>query len=366
MTNNLYEYVGNLHMHTTYSDGEGSHADIARAAQIAGIDFVIVTDHNVLVQGVEGYYGDDSNGYVLVLTGEEVHDQARNPQCNHVLVYGAEMEVAQCATDLQGLIDAVNAAGGLGFIAHPNDPPLDNWNEPAIPWADRQVERFAGLEIWNYMSNFKGLLTSRRRTLRAAFRPEEMIVGPEPETLVLWDKLLDEGRRVVGIGNSDAHAITYRFGPLSHVVFPYDFLFNCVNTHVLLSQPLTGNVQDDKAALYRAIAMGNCFIGYDIPGNTRGFRFSAHGQHGTTIMGGSIRLGPGVTLQALAPARCHIKLIHKGKVIAESRGRENLTYTAQATGAYRVEVWQDFMGQERAWIFSNPIYIEETSGYITY
>jgi hypothetical protein len=347
VSSNLYEYVGNMHMHTIYSDGEGSHDAITQAALIAGIDFVIVTDHNVLVQGVEGYYGDEEKGYVLLLTGEEIH--------------GADVELAQCAGDPQGLIDAATTAGGMTFLAHPNDPALDWLNEPAIPWQCERVQRFTGIEIWNFMSNFKGLLTTRRRLLRAAFRPEEMIVGPEPDTMAYWDKLLEEGQRIVGIGNADAHATTYRFGPLSHVVFPYDFLFNCVNTHVLLSQPLSGNHQKDRQALYKAIGQGNVFVGYDIPGSTRGFRFSAHGQHGTTIMGGSIRLGPGVTLQTLAPGRSHIKILHKGKVVAESEGRENLTYTAQTPGAYRAEVWQDFQGRERAWIFSNPIYIEDTS-----
>ncbi len=360
MTSNLYEYVGNMHMHTPYSDGEGSHSDITRAARLAGIDFVIVTDHNVLVQGIEGYYGSEDEGYVLLLTGEEIHDQTRLPACNHFLVYGTEMELAQCATGLQGLIDATNAAGGLGFLAHPDDPAADNWNEPAIPWVDRDVRRFTGLEIWNFMSSFKGLLTTRQNAIKAAFRPEEVVIGPEPATLALWDKLLEDGQHVVGIGNSDAHATTYRVGPLSHVVFPYDFLFNCVNTHILLTQPLSGNVARDKFAIYKAIAQGNVFIGYDIPGNTRGFRFSAHGEYGTTIMGGSIRLGAGVTLQALAPARCHIKIIHRGKVIAESEGRENLTITAQEPGPYRTEIWHQYNGKERAWILSNPIYIEDT------
>src|SRR5258706_802886 len=176
----LYEYVGNMHMHTPYSDGEGSHADIAGAAQLAGIDFVVVTDHNVLVQGVEGYYGDEKKGYVLLLTGEEIHDQSCQPQCNHFLVYGAEQELAQCASDPQGLIDAVNAIGGLGFIAHPTDKSLPLVDEPAIPWMNWEVSRVTGLEIWNYMSGFKQLVTDRKTMLRAAFRPEEVMIGPDP------------------------------------------------------------------------------------------------------------------------------------------------------------------------------------------
>ena len=130
-----------------------------------------------------------------------------------------------------------------------------------------------------------------------------------------------------------------------------------------LAQPLTGNWQKDRLALYRAIGQGNVFIGYDMPGNTRGFRFSANGQYGSAIMGGNLRLGPGVTLQALAPARSHIKIIGDGKVVAESEGRENLLYTAHSLGAYRAEVWQQYQGKERMWIISNPIYIEDT-GYV--
>ncbi|MEJ2149133.1 MAG: PHP domain-containing protein, partial [Chloroflexota bacterium] len=67
----VYEYIGNAHIHTPYSDGEGSHTEIAQAAVQAGLDFVIVTDHNVLVQGVEGYYHFGTDQDVLLLTGEE-------------------------------------------------------------------------------------------------------------------------------------------------------------------------------------------------------------------------------------------------------------------------------------------------------
>ncbi len=52
----MHEIVVNLHMHTRYSDGSGTHKDIAHAAIKSGLDAVIVTDHNVLVQGMEGYY----------------------------------------------------------------------------------------------------------------------------------------------------------------------------------------------------------------------------------------------------------------------------------------------------------------------
>ena len=65
----MNEYVINLHMHTTYSDGRGTHAEIAAAAQRAGIDAVIVSDHNVLVKGIQKYY-ESSDGRVLLMVGE--------------------------------------------------------------------------------------------------------------------------------------------------------------------------------------------------------------------------------------------------------------------------------------------------------
>lgn len=355
----MYEYVGNLHMHTPYSDGEAYHATIAEAALGAGLDFIVVTDHNLLVEGVEGYYGDEARGHVLLLTGEEVHDQARLPQVNHCLVYNTRTEVAQFAAEPQVLIDEVIRAGGLAFLAHPADHDIAWIHESAIPWVDWDVQRYHGLEIWNYMSHFKDHLTSPRAAIRNVMRPRNAVLGPSPDALALWDDLLSRGQRVVGIGNSDAHGTTFNMGPLKKVVFPYEFLFNCVNTHIITAQPLTGRIDDDRRTIFQAVRDGRCFIGYGVPGSARGFRFSAQGKTGNLPMGGTLKLGDGVTLQILIPARAHIRLIYNGKVIAEKHDHEAMTHTASKGGAYRVEVWRDYKGKPRCWILSNPIYIED-------
>jgi len=54
----MHELTINLHMHTTYSDGTGSHADLGAAALKTGVDVLLVTDHNTWVQGVDKYYRD--------------------------------------------------------------------------------------------------------------------------------------------------------------------------------------------------------------------------------------------------------------------------------------------------------------------
>ncbi len=60
----MHELVVNLHMHTIFSDGRGTHKDIAKAALKARLDAVIVTDHNVLVNGSEGFYSEGKKACV--------------------------------------------------------------------------------------------------------------------------------------------------------------------------------------------------------------------------------------------------------------------------------------------------------------
>src|SRR5574339_1011607 len=151
----MHEIVINLHMHTRYSDGAGTHKDIADAAIKTGLDAVIVTDHNVLVQGVEGYYRTGRNpntpvklSRVLVLVGQEVHDQDRVPQKNHLLVFNANRDLSHLADETQTLINRVNEAGGLSFIAHPKDPEAPAFNEGDISWEAWEEHGYTGIELW--------------------------------------------------------------------------------------------------------------------------------------------------------------------------------------------------------------------------
>jgi len=354
----LVEVLGNMHMHTPYSDGEWYHADIAQAAIRAGLDFIIVTDHNVWVQGVPPYHcSDDGKKKVLVLTGEEVHDQALQPQSNHLLVYNARRELAALAHDPQLLLDGVNEAKGMAFLAHPFDygAPLINY-EP-IHWRRWDVSGFHGLEIWNYLSEFAGLVTSPSAAIKFATNPELGIKGPHPHTLKKWDELMATGQRLVGIGNSDAHGTTYRKWGRSAVIFPYEHCFRAVNTHLLAPDSLNGDYDHDCSLIYNALRDGHCFVGYDTPAPTQGFRFSAQGDKATVIMGDEIPGGAGVTLQVSAPAKAEIRLVGNGRVVAKRDNETHLTHITAEPGAYRVEAYIQFKGQPRGWIFSNPIYV---------
>jgi hypothetical protein len=351
----MYEAVGNLHMHTPYSDGAKWHAEIAEDALRAGLDFIVVTDHNVWVDGVEGYYANES-GRVLVLAGEEVHNSRREPQVSHFLVIGAEREMASYAHDPQRLIDETRAAGGYGFLAHPFDPPMRYGSAPSICWQDWDVDGYHGLEIWNYMSNLKGLVNGRLDALRVALNPQRYMTGPRPETLAKWDELLAQGKRVAAVGGSDAHAFRLSMGPITRTIYPYEFLFRAVNLHLLLESELTGELEQDKAMIVSAIGRGNSWVAYDMARPTTGFRFSGQGRS-KGIMGDEVKLDVGATLQVLAPARCNIRLLRNGNVVKEIKDDVCLTHLPVEQGAFRAECTIPYLGKERSWIYSNPIYL---------
>lgn len=352
----MHEIVLNPHIHTPYSDGHGSHKEIAESAIRAGIDAVLVTDHNVWVQGMESAIvrGDRT---VLMLIGEEIHNQALQPQKNHLLVFGADRELAPHAYDPQRLIDAVNQADGLSFIAHPTDPANPIFNEPDLSWVDWDVYGFTGIELWNGLSELKHKLKSRLHAIVYAFNPHRVASGPHPDTLRIWDELLAGGRKVVAIGGSDAHALPGRMGPFRRTIFPYEFHFRCINTHVLVHEPPNGDLERDKPLLLNALGDGHAFIGYDLPQPTNGFRFTAQGKNTTVVMGDEISAVNGVTLQIRLPQRAECCLLKDGKIIKTWTNRETCAHITTETGFYRVEVYIQYLGQRRAWIFSNPIYV---------
>lgn len=351
------EIVGNLHCHTRYSDGEGTHHDIARSAIDAGLDFVVVTDHNVWVNGMDGYryLGRER---VLLLTGEEVHDQDRQPQKNHLLIYESGAELASLAGDPQALLEAVNDHDGLAFLAHPKDPPAPAFGEDDLSWEAWDVQGYKGIELWNFMSEFKSKLSSRPRAIFLAYNPDLIAEGPFPEVLERWDLMLSAGQRIYAIGGSDAHATPVSMGPLKRVIFPYTYLFKAVNTHVLLDEALSGDLQEDRQNIFSAIRRGHCFVGYDLPASTKGFRFSAHADRGEALMGDKLELGFGATLQIHLPRRAQIRLIKDGRLINTWRSALSAVHTVRDPGAYRVEVHLQHLGKLRGWIYSNPIFIE--------
>jgi hypothetical protein len=354
----MNEIILNLHMHTALSDGEGSYESILQAAAETGVDAVIVTDHNVWVDGSERIFNSEGKR-VLLLIGEEIHDQARNPQKNHLLVLNAKRELAPYARNPQELIDRVASAGGMCFLAHPMETELPAFREPDISWVDWQVTGFTGVELWNGFSEFKAVVHNRFEAFFYAFFPSWIAHGPPVLLLKKWDELLRADRQIVGIGGSDAHALKIHLGPLHHVVFPYKYHFRCINTHLLLEASLVGNLDHDRSLIYAALGKGHAFVGYDLPHSTKGFRFEARSGQRNCILGDQIPLDHQVEFHIEIPGDASCVLLLDGKVIKRWNHQPSISYVDSRPGVYRVECRKKYLGFMRGWIFSNPIYVLE-------
>ncbi len=352
----MYELVANLHMHTTYSDGHATHAAIADAALRSGLDVVITTDHNIYIHGLDRYY-QKGDRKILLMVGEEVHDVLRQPQKNHLLVYGAHKELCSYASDPQRLVNQVNMSGGLAFIAHPVDLALKAFGEDDLSWVSWDIQGYTGIELWNGLSELKSVVHNVLQGIFYAFFPQFMPHGPLPATLLRWDSLLKQGRKVVAIGGADAHALPMHLGPIRRTMYPYEYHFHAVNTHLVTPEPLGHDVFIDRNMVLSALRQGHAYVGYDLPATTRGFSFTARGRNNTVWMGDEIELEDGITFQIRLPLATECRLIKDGQPVKVWRDKEFITYITNQPGIFRVECYLPYLGKRRGWIFSNPIYV---------
>jgi len=341
----LYDYAGAIHVHSTLSDGTGTVEEIVRDAQGAGLDFLLLTDHEHLDARALGYEGWHER--LLLLVGEEVTPRFRN----HYLAFNIATPVpGRGNRHPQALIDAVAEQGGLGFIAHPIGDGYFS-RAMACPWLDWSVTGYTGIEIWSYMHDWACGVRWANLALALA-RPNLVISGPPQQSLARWDAA-GQNRRVVGLGTLDVHA--RRLPGLSSVkVLPYPFTFRTVRTHVLLEEPL--NPHDAAHAsrqLYDALAHGRCFMAHDGFADSTGFLFTlrAHGAV-VALMGDEVDWTEGLTLHATTPEPAHIALVRNGAALVETDGKR-ASCEVPSPGVYRVEVRR----HGRPWIFSNPIYV---------
>ncbi len=99
-----------LHVHSNYSnDGVSTPEQIIERAIEVGLGCVAITDHN----SFRAYYDVKDNGKIIVIPAEEVSSKE-----GHILAYGIDREIPR-GMSVQDTIDAIHAAGGYAFAAHP-------------------------------------------------------------------------------------------------------------------------------------------------------------------------------------------------------------------------------------------------------
>ena len=167
----LHSYKANLHTHSTLSDGEFPPQEVIRLYREHGYSVLAFTDHRK-TNPVSGY---DGSGLTL-LSGIELHPNGPRGIRWHLLALGVPESFPGEFESGQQAVDAVNAAGGIVFAAHPY------W----CGFTSAEVMTLSGVcgtEVYNTSTRYIG----------------------KAYNMQLWDEILDAGKRCTALAVDDMH-----------------------------------------------------------------------------------------------------------------------------------------------------------------
>ena len=118
-------FKGNIHTHTTESDGDDTPENVVRWYRRHGYDFLVLSDHNHLTL-FEYAAGRRRFKRPLMVPGEEVTlsiHEGRTPI--HINAIGISrvvepIDAREIVPTMQANVDAIIGAGGIASINHPN------------------------------------------------------------------------------------------------------------------------------------------------------------------------------------------------------------------------------------------------------
>ena len=346
-----FEYMGNLHIHSSYSDGGGNIPKIIQSAAKAGLDFVCLNDHDHMTDDLhlheEGFHQN-----VLVLVGLEI-----GGRYHHYLAYDLKEKISSQDLSPQEVIDRVNQQGGIGFLAHPFEKGMPfTQRSLAYTWNDLSVTGYTGISIWDFSSRWKERIKTPFHGLFFLTFKRQALKAPSRKTLSFWDELCRQ-RRVTAIGGSDAHGSFFKWGLIRFRPLSYDYLLRTINIHIFLNKRMPKQFEEAKKEVYTAMKEGRLFIAHDRLRPAMGFRFYFISDEGSDlIMGEESPFRPGQLVVEL-PEKGEIRLVKDGRTERVWQGSEAF-YRVPEKGVYRIEVYRylSVFGW-RPWIFSNPIYL---------
>ncbi|MBL9137676.1 MAG: hypothetical protein JNK85_17525 [Verrucomicrobiales bacterium] len=370
----------------------GTRPEMLMGAREAGVNAIFLTDHFRPPRDFMDSWRGLHEG-VLFVPGSEARGFLIHPQTS--VMDGMNGSVPE-------LLSKVRDQGGLAFLSHIEerpDHPMDqldgleiynrHWdakrdrvtlialalkltNPRDIAQLDDALRRFPdevlGAQVdypSDYLAKWDAETPRRRLTGVAAndaHHNQVFIVKMVDETTVLLGTIVDpddKKQRVSALLRPGIRELTRGRQPgdvLVRLDFdPYARAFRCVATHVLAPE-LT------EASLRDALRAGRAYVAHDWMADPTGFRFeigerSRRGDPTLGIFGSEIEYREGLELRAEFPVRCsRIRLLRNGAPIAVGRG-ESFTHRLTTPGVYRIEGWLMLDGEERCWLFGNPIYL---------
>jgi predicted metal-dependent phosphoesterase TrpH len=342
-----------VHLHSTFSDGSATVGELVDAAAATGVDLVLLTDHDTLAARRAGWEG--RHGDVVVLVGTEV-----SPSQGHYLAFGVSREIAHAGRSPLEIAEAVRAAGGVGFAAHP----FSRGGRMLVPALAREIVRphgwaaldepegCDGIELWSLTTDAAEGWRTPAEAVRWLRDPAAAIAaGPPAHHLHRWDAL-SARRRVPAIGGLDGHQPGIRVRGRVHSPLPHRRTFELLRTHLLCERPLAGDPPADWRTVMAALRAGSAWLACPCVAPADGARVWAERDHGALVpMGAEAPAGRSV-LRVRLPRPAELRVLRDGAPIGHTRARA-VDLEIAARGAYRVEARID----GRLWLLSNAVHL---------
>ncbi len=288
-------YFGDLHVHSTASDGVFSPWQLGARAKKAGLDYIAVADHNNYAENLRPPF---VPGVAFVPAVEWTHYKG------HMNFFGVKAPfensfIANSEAEMRALVSQARAMGAVISVNHPKCP--------FCPYLWEDDTAFDLMEIWN------GPFTPRNA-----------------KAVSWWHTLLCAGRRIPIVGGSDFH----KPGP------------------VRLGAPVTAVYAASPAAedLLAAIRAGNAYVTEGV----RGPRVEI--AYGGVPMGGEAVYAPDIPLTVKCTEKKAVLVTNAGeRPISVTNGEAQIALPKVRFAYIKIPAFP--AGRLRA--ITNPIYFKE-------
>jgi hypothetical protein len=318
------EMRGAWHVHTARSDGRGDLAEVVRAAREAGLQFLVIADHNVLSPADMGW----KDG-VLVVPATEI-----SAPYGHVVATALPRELSREERQKDAL-GTVKRLGGDAVLAHPFHP-----GRPFTRWAR---DDWAGMEVVSNDS-FWGLVQRDHAWWRAG---KALLVLPWDPGRSMLAFYQDPARELDRFDAGSARRkIAFLCASDAHGWPTYGAAFEAFSMHVPVAP--SGDGPADVDAVRRALLDGSATCVLDARGAASGVRLSV------------APAGDRIELKAAVPPKARVAwhLFRDGAPMGTlSSSPPGWGWNCGGPcprGAWRVEGRID----GEPWIFTNPVRIE--------
>jgi hypothetical protein len=384
----LQDYRAILHAHAEDSSHTGgTRPELLAAAKRADVKIILLSDH---VRPPRDFIDDSWRGLrdgVLFIPGAESEGFIVHPVRS---IISAHFNKSWKTRD--EYIQLVKKDGGNIFLSHV---------EEKLDWETGELD---GLEIYNHHTDFKdegefalwlrGSLVDpdRLRSVQQILSDYPMgVFGSSQDYLSSiiqkWDRD-SQTHRLTGVAANDCHhnqvftikvastdAIeiniigdpprkftTQQFPHIAEMIKgrqpgeiiakldfdPYERSLSYITTHIMLREL-------NEISVRRALKNGQVYISHDWLCDPTGFAFTIEKDGKRVgVMGDELRFEKSLRIRLAAPVAGTIKLFRNGTTIRELNS-DKLDFDVIEAGIYRAEVWLEIDGEQRPWIYANPI-----------